>query len=332
MAQRAEKRYGREGNRWVNQTPSGDDVAAWFKENVPIDEALDHEHYVGGVTLIPNTERSKAVVGWQGTSPVIEEVFDLVLTPYMRVETRVKYFHDLMEAKGWVGFIEPVQPEKQDPRLPPGLFGTATMTADKKETRFVGCAMKVTVYEKRGLTLERVTIDKRTGEEAFRRKGKIVIDAAPATKVVTTLTTRGNVDVNALMKAETGAVGRALGMAGMLVIPGTGIATAEDLQEETGSTSVPEGAAALPPDFEPASELDGDDALREQIGEWLDVMENSFPATAKEFKDWAKGRNFGRLSEITSPALRGIHRKAKSMLDAAVEADEKPTVKDSAQS
>lgn len=332
MDQRAEKRYGQEGNRWVNQTPSGSEIAEWFKANVPIDDALDHDDYIGGVTLIPNKEKSKVVTGWEGTAPVLGEVEDLVLTPYMRVETRVKYFHDLCAAKGWVGFIDPQPPEKADARLPHGLFSTAVATADKKEVRFVGCSMRVSAYEKEGFEERAILLDKRTGEEGLRRFGKLVLHGAPASKVVPTLGRYG-ADVNALMKAETGAVGRALGMAGMLVIPGAGIATAEDLQEEGTSAGAqePQGDPDVP-GFQPASELDGDDVLRAQITEWLTVMESSYPKAAAEFKAWAKERNFGLLSEITSPALRGMHRKAKGTLDQAVEAEEKaassePTVK-----
>jgi hypothetical protein len=258
---------------------------------------------------------------------VIGDVTDLVLTPYMRVETRVKYFHDLCELKGWIGFIDPQPPVKPNPQLPSGhgLFSTAVVTADKKESRFVGCSMRVQVWKKSGFKEEPYVVDKRTGEIGFRRSGTLVLEGPPATKVVPTLG-RFGADVNALMKAETGAVGRALGMAGMLVIPGTGIATAEDLQEGQGSEQVPSDAAELPPDFTPANELDADEQLRADITQWLEVMESSYPKAAQEFKAWAKERGFGLLSEVTSPALRAIHRKAKGMLDAAVEAEEKPSV------
>lgn len=325
--QRAQKRQGKEGNRWVNTQPSGDDIAAWFKANVQIEEGLDGDHYVGGVTLIPSTEKSKEIVGWDaGNSPIIKPVYDLVFTPYMRVETRVKYFHDLMAEREWLGVIEPIALEQQDPRLPRGFFFAATRTGEGREVRYIGCSMKVTVYERASVEFQRVTIDKRTGEEDLRRTGKVIIDGAPATKMVPVLGYGAEADNFAIMKAETGAVGRALGMAGMLVIPGTGIATAEDMVEagrmdESAAAGGSPEAAELPDDDSPvaglgATELDDDDKLREQATRLIDELKE-FPESHTEFMRWAKERGHVRLSEVTSPALRGLVRKAENTLEDA---------------
>lgn len=320
---RQQRREGQEGNRWVNQQPSGKDISDWFQTAVPIADGLDAAHYVAGVTLIPNEAAEKAVVGWDdGNNPIIRKVSDLIFTPYMRVETRVKYFHDLMLATKAHGFIEPVAAEKGDGRLPAGFFRMAVATGANAEVRFIGCTMRVVVYAPESLEYVETLADKRSGERKIVRKGKIVVEAQ-GTKIVPALS-YDKADNNSIMKAETGAVGRALGMAGVLVIPGTGIATAEDMQEL--ATLPPDVAAAsagavLPE--EGAEELvvtapggDNDEKLREEATALIEALGN-FPEAQKEFKAWCVERGFQRLSEVTSPALRGLVRRAESMLHEA---------------
>lgn len=345
MVQRAQKRQGKEGNRWVNQRPSGEDISKWFKENVPIADGLDHANYVAGVTLIPANEKTKEVTGWdQGNSPVLQDVWDLVYTPYIRVETRVKYFHDLMAEEKTVGIIEPVATEEQDPRLPRGFFKLVIGAGDGKEVRYIGCTMKVTVFKAGSLKEEKVLVDSRKGIYETRRVGKIVREFTPATKIVPVLSYE-KPDPFALMKAETGAAGRALGMAGMLVIPGTGLATAEDLQEAgdlARGVSTSDAAEVPGEEIEPAiqAEVEGtDEELRKQVTGYVEEM-GEFPQVLVEFKAWAKERGYARLSEVTSPALRGVVRRAQNMLadarNAAVEAapeatsppEAEPTVKE----
>lgn len=325
-AQRAQRREGKEGNRWVNLAPTAAELSEWFTKNVEVDPKLKAEDYVGGVTLIPSNEKTKEVVGWnEANSPQIEDVWDLVFTPYIRVETRVKYFHDLMAAHDeWLGVIEPSAPEKQDIRLPAGFFMMATKTSDSREIRFVCCSMKVTVFKASTLKSERVLKDSRQGLYETVRQGKAILDPPAGTKVVPVAFNSGSVDSNALMKAETGAVGRALGMAGMLVIPGTGLATAEDVQEAliqregdprgAETAALPEGAASVAEDG-PEREED----LRKQAAEAIARMK-VHPGTESEFKSWAAERGFTRLSEVISPALRGMVRRAEKM---AVEAEER---------
>jgi hypothetical protein len=262
-------------------------------------------------------------------------VWDLVLTPYIRVETRVKYFLDLMALNGTVGVIEPVELAEQDPRLPKGFFRSVTATS-AKETRFIGCTMRATVYKKGSLQHIKAILDKRTGEEGLIRVGKIVEQYTPATKVVPVLSYE-KPDPFALMKAETGAVGRALGMAGMLVIPGTGLASAEDVQEaaQLGPLTQQQPDAELPDDFEPASHaaVEGtDDELRAQATAIIEEL-GEFPHVLAEFKAWAKERGYSRLSEVTQPALRGLVRRAQNMLlDARKAAEGDSTVKPEAES
>jgi hypothetical protein len=318
------KREGQEGNRWVNQQPSGTEISDWFSSAVPIADGLDAKDYVAGVTLIPNEEKAKTVVGWDsGNNPIIRKVTDLVLTPYMRVETRVKYFHDLMLIAGSHGFIEPVAAKKGDDRLPAGFFRMAVATGASSEVRFIGCTMRVVVYAKESLEYVEVLADKRSGEKKIARKGKIVLEAQ-GTKIVPALS-YDKADNNSIMKAETGAVGRALGMAGVLVIPGTGIATAEDMQELNAQPAdvASASAGAVLPDGEPNEELivgaptdNSDEKLRDEATALIKGME-SFPETLAEFKSWAHERGFARLSEVTSPALRGLVKRAESMLQEA---------------
>lgn len=340
---RATKRQGKEGNRWVNARPTSEEVGEWFEANVKVDEKLDHKEYVGGVTLIPNTEKTAEVVAWnQRNAPVTEDFFDLVLTPYIRVETRVKYFQDLCQEKGWLGLIEPVEFDPNDPvakGLPPGFFRHRVGTGPEAGVNFLGCTMRVTVLDRDSVEMVKLIVDKRTGEERIQRTGTVVLSSI-ATKTVPTLNSKGDADTNALMKVETGAVGRSLGLAGMLVIPGTGIATAEDLQESNQITAAAaQGAdfesAALPDgpvpaeEIEPAVALDSqanDEQLRAHAATLLGEMKElpDKQATFQEFKRWADSRGFKRLSEVTSPALRGLARRAETMLAEGKTAAEAP--------
>jgi len=113
-------------------------------------------------------------------------------------------------------------------------------------------------------------------------------------------------------------------MAGMLVIPGTGIATAEDMQEVreptdrgAGSEAAELPADAPPPDVEPTSQAtaeSSEDSLRKEAKAAIDEMAEGFPETLALFKAWAEERGYARLSEVTNPALRGLVRKAENML------------------
>lgn len=327
----AEQRRGREGNRWINETPSAEDLATWFSSNVKVADGMAHEDYVGGVVLIPATEKAKTVTGWDGVTPLIEDVEALVFTPYIRVETRLKYFHDLCEKEDWQGFIEPAKFERQDARLPSGFFRHVVATGEGRESRYLACSMQVVIYEKGSIEEKVVILDKRTGEQGVVRTGKIVRVAPAGTKAVPMLRYGRNssvyADDNAVMKAETGAIGRALGMAGMLVIPGSGIATAEDVQEARAAEAAGPTPAEpeLPDDELPSTAprdgaavaADDDAALRSQATEILAELAKVSPEAHVEFKRWAAERGHTRLSEVTSPALRGLVKKAENMLEDA---------------
>lgn len=324
----AERRIGQEGSRWYNERPSGEDLAGWFKENVEIHEGLDPAHYVQGITLIPATEKPKEVVGFgPDGSPMISTVEHLVYVPYAKVETRVKYFHDLMASKQdeWLGVIEPVLPQTADKRLPPGFFTMTIPTAEDRAMRFICCTMKVTVY-KRGTVSWHDVVNRRTGEVQRIREGETVIDAPPATKMIPTTKSgwgqrQGEraivADESSLMKAETGAVGRALGMAGMLVIPGTGVATAEDMNEALSAESTPslptttpdEPSAQLPP--ETATGPEELSALRAEATQAIQQLQSEKPDAFALFQTWAQERGIGKLTDVHDAAtLRGLTAKA----------------------
>jgi hypothetical protein len=281
-------REGREGSRWYNARPTSDDVASWFY-SVPLHEGMSHSDYIGGLVMIQSQEKTKEVSGFDASGqPNIRDRTDLVYVPYVKVETRVAYFWKLCELREWTGAIEPVLPANADNLgLPPGFFKYAAEGPGQKGTvRFVGASMRVTVREK-------------SRTESW---GKTVMAPPPGTKITATAT-RWDVDENALMKAETGAIGRALGNAGMLVIPGSGVATAEDMLELQGppAGATPD-AAELP--LEPAAP-EGDDVLRARAEE---LVAQLTPPQRDAFQEWARGRKV-ILAEAQGSVLRGIVRK-----------------------
>lgn len=342
------RRKGQEGSRWYNERPDPKQLAKWFNENVEIHEGLDSGNYVQGITLIPATEKPKEVSGFDNDgNPIISQVEHMVYVPYAKVETRVKYFHDLMAEKAdeWLGVIEPVAPPGADPKLPPGFFLYMIGTGENRGVRYICCTMKVTVFKRD--TVKWVTVvNRRTGEVERIREGETIIDAPPATKMVPTTMqgwgeNRGEraivADDSAMMKAETGAVGRALGMAGILVIPGTGVATAEDMNEalnapeQTGQPELPPapgGPTAVPlPADKPEPGPDEIAALKEDAAVAINALKNEFPDGFKLFQDWAAGRNIKDLASITDPAiLRGLTAKAtKDLEEAQAAQEEEPT-------
>lgn len=304
------KTKGRVGSRWINARPSSEEIAQWFKDNVPMHEGMDPERYVGGLTLIESTERFTEVFEDDNGNNRSRRVKNIILTPYCKVETRVQYFWDLMEKHPeWAGSIEPVDPPKKGETagdLPPGFY-RLLVKQDSKGFGFVACSMRVRVL---------------TRESANYRE-QHVISAPPATKMIPVLQESfGKVtpDPFALMKAETGAVGRALGLAGMLVVPGAGVATAEDMLEAQGQGVTPEGDSeaepppAVPrevqaPETAPAPDRSAEDVLREEAETKLEVLKARDPQRYKAFQEWSRGRKFKSMADIGEAQLRGIVRK-----------------------
>lgn len=315
-------RKGQEGGRWVNERPSGEDVAKWFEANVDVADGLDISHYVSGLTLISSVEKVKETIGFrENGSPVLQEMEHSVFVPYVKVETRVKYFHDLMAQNRdeWVGFIEPVPPEEPNPKLPPGFF-RMVVSAKEGDVPYICSSMKVTVYKRGTVKEERVLLDSRSGLYEVRRTGEVLIDGAPAVKAVPLLTRYRSSDPNAVMKAETGAVGRALGFAGMLVAPGSGVATAEDMEEAQRMEGAPPaggtpGPAELPGAPGLAVQSASPEELRPRAVGLIGELEADFPDRHKAFLEWCSERKFAKVSELNEAALKGIIRKVENELD-----------------
>ncbi len=327
QAGQAEEPIGfQEGSRWINKRPSGEEVADWFKGNVTIHEGLQASDYVGGIVLIGATEKLKVVKRAQGGTTQIVEEDRYTWTPYAKVETRVKYFWDLMALHDdWVGVIEPVDvaqlgdPGVYNLNLPPGFY---RLPMQLKETgqfaHYVGCSMRVVIYradtvvwsprgeaelpKDRDPTERELQVYQYLHLEVLR--GIPVASFPPATKMIPTLDRYGKEDPYALMKAETGAVGRALGMAGMLVPPGSGIATAEDMNEVV-ATGVGVGAqAALPSDAPLPKEAD-EAEVREKIQGDLAAMQTANPEGYERIAKWAAERKIDLVAPKETQ-LRGL--------------------------
>jgi hypothetical protein len=294
-------RRGREGSRWYNMRPEADELAEWFSQ-VPLHDGMNHADYISGVTLIQAKEKSDEVTGFDDTGlPLIRERKDLVYVPYPKVETRVAYFWQLMQLHElWDGEVMPNEIVGGDPiGLPVGFSRYSAAKPDGKVVNFVVCSQRVQVWER-----NRHTSDRRP-----------VMTPAAGTKAVA-VATKWDVDPNALMKAETGAVGRALGMAGMLVVPGSGVATAEDMQEAlsgpppgASEPQLPEAAAVA------VAELT-DEQMRERANELVAQLEAVDEKGLENFREWARGRNL-TLASAQGSVLRGVIRKLEGMVEAA---------------
>jgi hypothetical protein len=314
-------RTGREGSRWFNVRPSAEEFITWCNDSIPMHDGLSIQRYIPGITLISQSEKEQAIVGWQGPKPVKEDVWHEVYVPYPKVETRVLYWQDWLKKGGggegdskveFFGVIEPVEPEEGNKALPAGFF---SMTANN--TPFMCCTMQAIVYDKKTVKREKILVDKRTGEERFVFVGEEIFRFTPATKQVPLIRTGRNnksfADENALMKAETGAIGRALGLAGMLMVPGAGIASAEDIQELSVQAAAPaEAQQTLPMDARPADEQVGD--LQKRAQELLNQLNAKSKEKVAEFQGWAKQRGVGSFTETDFGTIKTVVKKLEQML------------------
>lgn len=313
----AERRVGQEGSRWINMRPSGQEVAEWFADNVQLhDEGLNHGHYVQGLTLIAQKMKENEVVGWaEDNKPIIDERENVVYVPYAKVETRVKYFWDYMKLKGdeFLGVIETVPPVKPVDSLPPGFGYMRVATSDGKQVVYVTCSAQVTVYKRETVKMIDL-VNRRTGEITRVREGEIIMQSAPGTKMVATLGRYG-ADNFSLMKAETGAVGRALGLLGMLVVPGSGVATAEDMQEamalEGGNVQAAPAPEQVAEQGKAATlDLSDDAALRQRVTVLIEDLGKLSSERLAAFRKWVKeDRRIDALADANSSQLRGLITK-----------------------
>lgn len=284
----------REGSRWIGDPPDPQDVADWFVANGKF-YGLPADDYVAGVTLISQAEKVKRL---NANGTILEEE-RLVHVPYVKVETRVAFFWDLCAKKSWDGAISPVEiPRigKDDgvagvfsAHLPEGFFRFPVRVAGgESEVHFVACSKQVEITK----TVKGVTRHVR-GRPPF------------GTKQIATLDRWGQVDPHAMMKAETGAIGRALGFAGILVLPGSGVVTAEDMQEMLAS-----GTAGVP--AEPESQLPADEQPqaadpRTQIAQLSTRLQSEAPGKLEDIAAWAAERQPPiNLDDIKDTQVRAV--------------------------
>lgn len=354
----------RDGSRWIYAPPSEDQVREWF-EKQPIHAGMDHGPYLGGIVVIGATEKVKVTkLKANGDLYGVEQERS-VFIPYVKVDTRIAYFRDLvralneseveevLDAEGitgtvksrlraqldgpFVGVIQPV-PQKRitdknsfgyNEHLPEGYSMHAVTNKDKTVTRYIVATFEVAIYERQSW-LARVN-------------GSAPVPLLQGIGSKQALVAKTWADDNALMKAETGAIGRALGVAGILVV-GTGVATAEDIQEaQSPGGAAAAGAAdnaALPPvvnregeavdkadatpqaEQPPAQEIgaetpDDDEAKRQRALALQAEIERDFPEAWEAYRAWWAERQFGPLSSLTGPALKGAVIKLERDLDAA---------------
>jgi hypothetical protein len=345
-------RKGREGARWINERPTPEEFGAWFRENVKLHDGMDPERYVGGVVLIPAVdEKAKYVKGFnQQGAPIIDQRPELAYIPYGKVETRINYFWDLLELKAdkWYGELEPITTPRPSvvpvdsneliedggrviqrdtsrvpitaqivEQLPPGFF-LMSVPVGNNLTHFLCCSYRCAIYSVEN-------------PERPLRQGR-------GTKMVPLVLGRQQfyADQNSIMKAETGAMGRALGTAGIFVIPGSGVATAEDMQEAitaqptaqqqpeaaTEDTSGPAAPTAAPvPQDRTAGESAADEhaALVQRARDLLTEAQNDYPDVLSAFRDWGAQREppVRNLNELRGGALRGAVRTLERLVDEA---------------
>lgn len=307
-------RKGREGSRWFNERPTAAKFAEWFN-TVPLHEGLRHQDFISGVTLIQQTEKVDEVVGWNGADPVIAKRENLVYIPHPQVMARVAYFEALrtLHADDWTCVIEsPVIADTDTTGLPPGFFRFAVLQTSGTQAFFVGCSKRLRIYDRS--TVE--WVETRDGRRVIQ--GVPILDGSAGSKVVPVLKSNGWADTNALMRAESGALGRALGMAGMLVIPGAGVATAEDVQE----------AIAMPPELPgvvrapavttaditttgaPFAVVDPRDRVEQLVAE----LSTESPEEIELFYAWCKDRNID-LADATDGNIKTATKKLEQVLD-----------------
>jgi hypothetical protein len=334
-------RRGFDGSRWLNQRPTPEEVVAWFEESFAIDPALKHSDYVGGIALIPAVEgKAKFVCGFtQDGKPIIDERPEMSYVPYARVETRINYWWSLLAAhEDWVGVVEHVESPRLDVepavikettdehgngtteyarpgglatmvhQLPTG-FSIATIPVGDSYSHFLCCTIRVSIYK---------------ADEGGDPKG-IPLRTGRGTKQIPLVRRGWNnsvvADENSLMRCETGALGRALGFAGVFVLSGSGVATAEDMQDALAQGDTPAQAAEpTVPDVKPPStgtekSADDETALKARALELFTRLREDFPGRVEDFTVWAHERKLKSLGEARGAVLIGTVRKLEKLVD-----------------
>lgn len=345
----------RMGSRWLHLHPSEEQVRDWFSSQ-RLHTGMTHDPYLGGIVVIGATEKVKATRLRADGATFVQEVEQAVFVPYVKVDTRIAYFRDYVrvlnsvvveseeleelmprEFGAYYGVIRPVPQiritDEASPyyngNLPDGFSIYPVRANENNVSRFLVATFEVVIYKRGAEGKPDTMVLRGQGSKQTAQK-------------------RQYPDDNAIMKAETGAIGRALGVAGMLVV-GTGVATAEDVQE---AISTPSGAstgasaAQLPSDV-PQSDVtteemiaavtipadqrsdaiggdelggalqlpDDDGELRKMAGELNAELKAHYPVAWGQYIEWWGGRGFGRIEDLSGPALKGAVIKLQRDLD-----------------
>jgi hypothetical protein len=329
----------RHGSRWLYDAPDEAQVKEWFNTQ-PLHPGMDHGPYLGGIVIITAKEKFQQTMANASGAAFVRESERTVYVPYVKVDTRIAYFWDLVRQmteadpkdREFVGVIEPV-PVKviTDPssayyneHLPEGFFILPIRNSDEGHNRYLGARWRTAIYER----------------ESYAR----VLNGSKERPVLQGIGTKQSLlakryaDDNVVMKAETGAIGRALGVAGILVV-GTGVATAEDMQEAQAAPSQPSpseapqaslppvqgaiqgaeaGQVSAPPAEAPAEETpqDQDAANQQRVRDLAAELKAEFPEAFQEYSRWyTEDRQFPAVDQLTGPALSGAIVKLERTLD-----------------
>lgn len=338
------------GSRWLYAEPTADQVKEWFEKQT-LHPGMTHAPYLGGIVVLAQEEDIKETVKNANDQTFVRESKRAAFTPYVKIDTRIRYFRDYVTMLNRgnrdevVGVIEPAEvPRVKDPsspfyneHLPDGFTTYAVKNANDSVKRFVVATFQVAIYERQSYV------------EMLSGKPAMPILQGRGSKQVPTNYRNGWADDASLMKAETGAIGRALGVAGILTV-GTGVASAEDMQEalsggggsaaagelagpelppvvtrEGTPVSAPEAAGAAPPaedvsEPEPDDPAAEDERLRARAVELRDQLQKTDAAAWDQYVSWYnEERRFAPLDQLTGSALKGAVVKLERMLDMATQ-------------
>jgi hypothetical protein len=301
-----------EGARWRYHKPSSEQVAAWFA-TVPLDDGMLHEQFVGGLVLIPQNEKVRYTRPDGGQMERYEQIY----TPYVQIGTRVGYARRLAEHRDLIYHTEPARvPRTTNPastyfngNLPEGLWWHVVANDEGRVYRYLCATTRVGLYSPQTYAA------KLRGEPVMPMLG------GEGTKQVS-----GSPDQNMIARAQTGAIGRALGVAGILVV-GTGVATAEDMWEVTGGPVAMAAGATLPPSEiaagappEVLDEAEALDQLRSRALALQTQMQELGSETWRTFAAWyqerAKEGNWQQLDDVPFEDLKTVVSKLENDLAA----------------
>ena len=169
----------------------------WNKEP----SSSDIAKWFGGFDLHEGLNHQRYISG----VVAIKENNRMVWKPYVGASTRVLYFWDYLQQSDLCGEINVT---------PPGTINIEFKVGDEsKDAVLWSQEATVIIKDKSGNVIRKASAKKNVKRVVQLRSGAVFPD------------------LDGIAKAETGAIARALGLAGILAFPGSGIATAEDMND-----------------------------------------------------------------------------------------------------